>query len=302
MSTLRAGKILALAVLVGCGDARESTEMGRVQVVVGITPQRAWVEAIGGDHVAVTVLVAPGQEPETYEPTPRQMVEVVGADLVFTMGMPFERVLVARITADSAAPRVVDLLAGVERLPMPSGHHHLHDDRSHHPAHSAGEPDPHVWLDPVRVQTMAVTLRDALMELAPASAAIFAANHERFDRALAEAHARNLALLKPFQGRQILVFHPAYGYFTHRYGLVQVPIEVAGREPTPRELAAIVERARRLGTRTVFVQREFSTEAARAVADAVGGAAVHLDPLAADFVANLERMALAVAATLGAEQ
>lgn len=289
---------MALAVLVGCGDAHERIEAGRVHVVVGIAPQRAWVEAIGGEHVVVTVLVAPGQEPETYEPTPRQMVEVAGADLLLTMGMPFERSLVARITADSTVPRVVDLLAGVERLPMDPRHHH-HHDQPHHTVHGGVEPDPHVWLDPLRVQAMAVTLRNALMEQAPALAEVFAANHEQFAQALAEADTRNRALLEPFQGRQVLVFHPAYGYFTHRYGLLQVPIEVAGREPTPRELAAIVEEARRLGTRTVFVQREFSTDAARAVADAIGGSAVHLDPLATDFTANLERMAQAMATALG---
>lgn len=283
----------ALLITAACAGAPEPQPTSVVRAVVAIEPQADWVSRIGDRHVAVTVLVAPGQEPEMYEPTPRQMTEVAEAGVLFTMGLPFEAGLAARIRASAPALKVVDLLSGIERLPMPGGHHHHGHRHSHR--HAAGEPDPHLWLDPVRVQAMAATIRDALAELAPEHAEEFRAGHDAFVDRLAAADQRCRELLAPYAEREMLVFHPAFGYFAHRYGLVQVPIEVAGREPTPRELAATVERVRATGLRTVFVQPEFASESVRTVAEAMGGRVVVLNPLAADTAGNLEEMARAVA-------
>lgn len=294
---MRPGKagLLAAALLgaAACGGVPEPTPAAVVRAVVAIEPQADWVSRIGDRHVAVTVLVAPGQEPEMYEPTPRQMTEVAEAAVLFTMGLPFEAGLAARIRASAPALKVVDLLSGIERLPMPGGHHHHGHGHSHR--HAAGEPDPHVWLDPVRVRAMAATIRDALAEVAPEHSEDFRAGHDAFVDRLAAADQRCREMLAPFAGREMLVFHPAFGYFAHRYGLIQVPIEVSGREPTPRELAATVERSRSTGSRTVFVQPESASGAARTVAEAIGGRVVVLNPLAADTAGNLKEMARTVA-------
>lgn len=291
MKLARAGWVAALLIAAACGGVPEPTPSAVVRAVVAIEPQRSWVQRIGGEHVAVTVLVARGQEPEIYEPTPRQMIEVAEADVLFTMGLPFEAGLVSRLAATAPGLKVVDLVSNVDRLPMPGGHHHHGSGHRH----TTGEPDPHVWLDPVRVHGMAAAILEALDGLAPLYSAEFRAGFGTLIADLRAADERCRTLLAPFAGREMLVFHPAFGYFAERYDLIQTPIEVAGREPTPRELAATMERARKAGVRTVFVQPEFASGSARMVAEAIGGRVVVLDPLAGDTAATVEEMARAVA-------
>ena len=118
-----------------------------------------------------------------------------------------------------------------------------------------------------------------------------AADLDRVDREI----ARTLA---PLKGREILVFHPAYGYFAHAYGLKQTAIEVEGKEPSAAHLAAVVERARQTGVKVIFVQPQFSTAGAQAIAKEIGGAVVPLDPMARDVLANLETMAETIKTSL----
>ena len=94
--------------------------------------------------------------------------------------------------------------------------------------------------------------------------------------------------------KYILVFHPAWGYFADEFGLVQIPVEIEGKEPTAAELAQVIDFANARGIRTVFVQPQFSTRAAEAVARSIGGNVVPIDPLAEDYVTNMKRVARAL--------
>ena len=87
------------------------------------------------------------------------------------------------------------------------------------------------------------------------------------------------------------VFHPSYGYFADAYGLRQIAVEMGGKEPGARQLARLIHRAKEDGVRVIFVQPQFSKSSARTIAEAIGGAVVPLDPLARDYLENLERMA-----------
>jgi zinc transport system substrate-binding protein len=98
------------------------------------------------------------------------------------------------------------------------------------------------------------------------------------------------------RGRELFVFHPAYGYLASRYGLRQVAVEVGGKRPTARQLTVLVDAARASGTRAMFVQPQFSGGSARATADAIGVKLVELDPLAGDYFVNLESMAALIIA------
>ena len=92
-----------------------------------------------------------------------------------------------------------------------------------------------------------------------------------------------------------MVFHPAYGYFLKAYGLKQKAVESGGKDPGPRQLAHLLEEAREHKAKVIFVQPQFSTATARALAAELDAAVVPLDPLSEDYLANLERMAAAIA-------
>lgn len=282
----RIGLALALAaVALPRGAAGQPLE-----VWVSIPPMLEMVGRVGGDRVRVHALLSPGASPHTYEPTPRQLAALWEADLFLGIGVSFETPLLAKISSLRPGLPVADCSRGIELMPI---------DDAHAEAHPGERFDPHTWLDPMLVAIEAAAVRDALCRAAPADCPGFETTLAAYLAELDAAHRRITALLAPHRGRTLLVFHPAYGYFARRYGLEQVAVEVGGKEPTPRQLALLVEQARASGASALFVQPQQRGSSAAAVAEALGCPLVELDPLAPNLIANLERMAQEIAAALG---
>jgi len=91
------------------------------------------------------------------------------------------------------------------------------------------------------------------------------------------------------------VFHPSWGYFCREFGLEQIPIEVRGKEPAPRELQTIMNYLKEKGVRTIMIQKEFSRHAALRIAEVLNGEVITLDPLGRDYPALLKEAAQAAA-------
>jgi len=261
----------------------------RPLVFVSIPPQKYVVEAIAGDFVDVEVLLPGGASPATYEPTPRQMVSLDRAQLYLQIGVPFEGPLLVKAAGLMPDLQIVDCRAGIELVPVAEGGH----------SHDAEHLDPHIWLDPERMMTIATTTAEAIRSIEPAAASTIERNLDTLHRVLDDTDRQVAALLKPFEGSEVLVFHPAYGYFTRRYSLHQVAVEDEGKAPSARRLSSIMQSFSGRAVPAIFVQPQFSTTAAQRVADALGCEMVELDPLAEDWPANLETMARRIAATLG---
>ncbi|NLV25115.1 MAG: zinc ABC transporter solute-binding protein [Deltaproteobacteria bacterium] len=263
-------------------------------VFVSILPQKYFVERIGGEKVKVSVMVAPGRSPETYEPTPRQMAELSRARLYFTIGVPFESVWMKRLAANNPHLKLIDSSQGIPLLPLPAHHHHHHDEQGHHSSgdgRNSGFHDPHVWTSPANAKIIAANILTAFREALPAHKEEFTVNYERLVADLELLEKEIGARLAPLKNRRFLVFHPSWGYFASDFGLEQIAIESGGKEPGARALAALIERAKRENIRVVFVQEQFSRTAAGTVAAAIGGRVAAVDPLAEDYFANLRRVA-----------
>lgn len=279
--------VLGLLLLLLPAGTQARAGQAKLAVTVSILPQAWFVERIGGDLVDVAVLVGPGHSPATFEPTPRQLAQLQGADLFVASGVPFERGLVPRIMAMSRSPRICGPLPETGGIPEPV-HDHDHD-------HDHGGIDPHTWLDPVQAQAMADTICAELSRLAPESAPVFAANLTAVRTRLTALDSEIRTLLAPYQGHRFYVFHPAFGHFAAAYGLIQVPVEDEGHEPGARQLATVIEQAKGSGARAIIVQPQFSRKSAGTVARAAGLEVVELDPLARDYDTNLRHMATVLA-------
>jgi zinc transport system substrate-binding protein len=269
-----------------------------MQVVVSILPQQYLVERIAGSRVDVLTLVQPGDNEATYSPGPATLAALDGARVWFTMGVHFEDAWLERITRDRPEMEVVSLSAG---LPLrrtedstgaahgPGGHRH------------AGMPDPHTWTDPRLAARMVPVIADTLGRLDPPGATGYADRARVLRDELLALHEEIAARLAPIRGSTFIVFHPSWGYFADAYGLVQLPIELGGREPGPRSLAEVIRRGREAGVRAVFVQQQFSQRSALAVAQALGAEVVDADPLALDYVENLRRVSVRMAEALSTQ-
>lgn len=272
-----------LALLLGPLQASLATEP--LGVFVSLLPQKQIVERIAGNVVKVEVMVRPGQNPATYDPTPQQMVALARAVAYFRIGAPFENEWVPKIQSTHPRLRIVDTRVGIALLPMDkpaAGHERDHSG----PAAAGGTLDPHIWTDPLRVKQQAANVRDGLIALAPAERARFEAGFARYAAELDALDAELRQVLAGKTERHFMVFHPAWGYLARTYGLKQIPIEVEGKEPGPQALTRLIDQAKADGVHVIFVQKQFSRSAADALARAIGGEVVELDPLAEDFIGN----------------
>lgn len=273
---------------------------GSLNVFVSIPPQAYFVERIGGPHVTVGVLVGPGQSPHSFEPSPKQLAMLAKARVFFAVGWPFEKRLLEKVTATSPNLRIIDTRQGVPLRYLTPEEAHA-DEEPARPGekdadhdHAAGEADPHIWLSPRLAKTQAATICRGLSDADPAHRADYEKSLKALQDDLDKVDQRLAKALEPVKGKAFLTFHPAFGYFADAYGLKQVPVEVGGKEPSARQLAQLIARARDTGARVIFVQPQFSARSAEAVAQAIGGAVVPMDAMAKDYLTNLDDMAAKV--------
>lgn len=281
--------------LAGHAAARES-------VFVTIVPQKYFVEQIAGDLVDIHVLVMPGANPHMYEPSPAQMAALEKTKVYFAIGIALENAWLPRINGANPSLRIVHTQRGVTKIPMAAHGHgeEEHDEHGHeqHAAehdtheghdHAHGTLDPHIWLDPVRVRTIAKNICAGLIKADPQNKTAYEANLAVFMKQIDETHAAITETLSslPAERRTFMVFHPSWGYFADRYGLTQLPIEAEGKEPSPKDMVKIIRHARENNISVIFVQPQFSERSADIIARELKAQVVPLDPLAEDWKANL---------------
>lgn len=243
-------------------------------VFTSILPQKYFVEKIGGDRVRTDVLVGPGKSPATYEPGPQQVEALASADILFTIGVPFEKAFLPTIEESLDSLEIVDSSEGVQKRDF-------HEKK-------ASMKDPHIWISTRQVKIQAKNIYDALVRLDPEGESEYLDGYEELIKEMDDLDAELRAALAPYKGSTFFVFHPAFGYFADEYGLIQVAIETGGKEPGPSKLEEIIEMAKEQNVKIIFVQPEFSKSSANAIAEAIGGSVVMLSPLNPDYVNNLK--------------
>jgi zinc transport system substrate-binding protein len=285
-------QILLLAATLSIAFVSFATAADPIKVVVSIPPQKYFIQKIGGDRVEASIMVPPGVDPHSYEPKPRQMVELSRATAYFSIGIGFEDVWLDKIAAANKGMPILRTDAGIEKIPMVE---HGHDEEPGQEVHEGEEEpeglDPHVWLSPVLVKTIARNMFEGLVNVDPEGRAVYETNLNYF---LNELDALDARLREMFAGegrKGFMVFHPAYGYLAREYGLEQTPIEIEGKEPKPGHLAELITEAKEHGVKVIFVQPQFSTKSAEALAREIGAEIAHADDLAEDWEANLLEIA-----------
>ncbi len=268
-----------------CQPSQQSTVDDDVlQVTVSILPQAYFVERIGGELVAVNVMVGPGEEAHTYEPTPGQMKALADSRIFFSIGVEYEQTWIPRFADINPAMLFVDSAAGIERIPVG-------DD------HDEGL-DPHVWLSPDNGKIIAENVLLALKAVSPDHEDVLQANYDALIADINSLDQRIEAALSGVEQRTFMVFHPAWGYFADKYNLEQLPVQVEGQDPSVSEMAELVEIAREEDIRVIFIQPSFNASDAQAIAAEIGAEVAVVDPLARDWLTNLEAVAEAFAAAL----
>lgn len=259
----------------GCATSQsKKKDSSKIQIAVSIVPESTFVEAVGKNHVEVTTMIPPGSSPETYEPTPKQMTEFSKSDLFFSIGMPLEKnQLIPNLNTKT---KVVSLDKAVQKqyLDLKLGE----------------ERDPHIWLSPKRVIVMIDTIVEELSKIDPQNTAFYQKNGDSYKDQINAVDLKIQKSLLPVKNRKIIVFHPAFGYLADDYQLEMYALEEEGKESTPEHLRQMIDLAKKEHIKVIFYQAETDSNQSKAFAEELGGKTVQLEPLAEDYIGNLEKM------------
>ncbi|HOA84918.1 MAG TPA: zinc ABC transporter substrate-binding protein [Bacillota bacterium] len=271
---------LALAILLATGFLlvscdKKQADSGKPVIAVSIVPEATFVRAVCGGLAEVVTLIPPGYSPENYEPTPGDMMRFEEASLYFTIGIPAEAGILPHV------PKSVKIVA-------------LHEEVAEvYPelTFASGDRDPHIWLSPKRVKVMIEVITRELSLLDPDNAGVYSQNAAAYQGQLEGLDSEIVSALEGVKNRKIIVYHPAFGYLAEDYGLTMYALEEEGKEATAKRLAEMVELARAENIKVIFYQEEIDNSQSAAFAEEIGGVAIKLSPLAADYIDNLKKMA-----------
>ncbi len=251
-----------------------------LRVVATVAPVHSLVARVMAGVGEPSLLMGPGTSPHGFAIKPSQARQLHGADVVFWVGANLEAFLEKPLAGLAAQARVVELsrVEDLERLPSrPAGawtHSEIGD----------GE-DPHVWLDTRNAQAIVRAVVRALGDADPSHAENYAANGGRAVDDLVRLEADLLGQLASVADRPYVVFHDAFAYFEHRFGLhpVGAVTSTPDRRPGARRLADLRRIMAEAGAGCVFVEPQFKPALSETLVRGTGARLAALDPMGADL-------------------
>ena len=276
--------ILTLFILSACGNTTQKSE--KPILTVTLEPLRYFTEAIAGDNYEVVSMVPKGSSPESYDPTPQQLVNLSKSQAYFRIGyIGFEQAWMKKLEANCPNMKVYDTSKGIDLI-RDKGH--WHGDHFHE-----GGVEPHVWNSTQNALIIADNIYQALCELDSTHQEDYQKRLDVLKQTIQQTDA-NIRTLLENADSTFLIYHPALSYFARDYGLKQVSIEEGGKEPSPAQLKALIETCRNENVHTIFVQQEFDQRNAQLIANELGVNIVSINPLSYDWVKEMIRIAEAL--------
>jgi len=304
--------IIGLA-LVLAGPAPSRAAEPPLKVTVSFSVLADLVSQIGGDRVAVTILVGPGVDAHTFQPTPRDAQTVLASDLVVMNGLGFEGWSSRLIRASGYKGPIIEAAAGITPRSMASHDHgHGHGHGPGKPAKPATVKDPHVWNSMVLAQRMAQTIGVALAGARPADRTLFSTRTEAYVARLAalDGFARaEIGKLAP-ERRKAITSHDAFGYLAAEYGLTFLsPVGVSTEsEPSAAGVAKLIRQIKAEKIPAIFIETIGDQRLAQQIArdsgakiggtlysDSLSGAGGPANSLEQMFRHNIETLVAALA-------
>ncbi len=266
--------LITLLCLSAC-QSNKQTEADKPVLTVTLEPLRYFTEAIAGDKFKVVSMVPKGSSPETYDPTPQQLVNLGQSTAYLRIGyIGFEQAWMEKLSANAPHLLVYDTSEGIDFIREEG---HSHGDHYHE-----GGVEPHVWNSTRNASVIAENIFRILMKLDAKHTPYYKERLDSLQTVIEQTDTEVRHLLQRADST-FLIYHPALSYFARDYGLHQISIEEGGKEPSPAHLQELIETCRREGARVIFVQQEFDTRNARLIADELGIDVVPVNPLSYDW-------------------
>jgi zinc transport system substrate-binding protein len=237
----------------------------KVNVAVSILPQQTFVKNIGGSKVNITVMVKPGNSPHSYEPKPSQMIDISKANLYLSIGVEFEKSWLEKFKNQNQQMKIFDISVNVPK-----------------------NNNPHIWTTPSNVKIIATNIYNALAKIDKQNQLFYKKNLDKFILKLEKLDTKIKTILQCIpKNSKFMVFHPAWGDFAKEYNLIQLSVELDGKEPKPKALIKLMQDAKKYDVKAIFTQPEFSTKTAKLIANQLNIKVVKVTPINPKWEENL---------------
>ncbi|MEG1563111.1 MAG: zinc ABC transporter substrate-binding protein [Bacteroides sp.] len=282
----------ALLILTACnGGQKKDGAEAKPTLTVTMETQRYFTEAIAGDRFTVCSMVPKGSSPETYDPTPEQLVSLGDSKAYLRIGyIGFEQIWMDRLLDNTPHLQVFDTSKGIDLILDTS---HQHTGHSHESGYGV---EPHVWSSTKNALILARNTYQELCKLDKQSEPYFLGRYDSLTRIVQQTDSliRDI-LAKPGTAHAFMIYHPALSYFARDYGLHQISIEEGGKEPSPSHLKELIDLCRKENVRVIFVQPEFDRRNAEIIAEQTDTQVVPINPLSYHWQEELLNVAKALA-------
>jgi zinc transport system substrate-binding protein len=276
-------KYLFFLLFVSC--VTQVPESNKKVITVSIPPFKYFVEAIGGADFYVNVMVPAGANPHIYEPVPGQISALRESVAFISDGyLGFEMTWLDRFYETNRNMKKLSLGDNIDLIKT-TGHSEN--------GHIEGA-DPHYWVSPECAKTIALSVKKLLSELKPDNRDKYEQKYTALIDTISVIDQKSRELFSGFQGRSFMIFHPTLGYLARDYGITQIAVENEGKEPTPSTLKNLIDLARSKNIKVIFVQREYDTKNAKAIASETGAVIETIDPLSENWTAEMRRIINAI--------
>ncbi|MBT3329200.1 MAG: zinc ABC transporter substrate-binding protein [Nitrosopumilus sp.] len=249
-----------------------STDNSKLQVISSANFLYEFSQNIGKEMIDVTLLVPMGVDPHDWEPTIRDAERIQKSDLIITNGIGYEH-WIDSLDVSGYSGIIVDTSHGLS-----IEHNNGHDDDEKHKHDNL---DPHIWLNPVFVQSQVKTIANALSNSDSVNKNYYQSNAEIY---IQELDLLDSKIRTDLSGcnTDFITFHNAFSYFAKEYGLTQHTIISSNNshgEVTSQTLENIISLAKKLNIKIIFAEESTSTKTSQVIADEIGGKVLVLSPL-----------------------
>ncbi|MFV0291358.1 MAG: metal ABC transporter solute-binding protein, Zn/Mn family [Mangrovibacterium sp.] len=275
--------IFIIAIIISSCTSKQNTN-SRPLVAVSIVPQEYFVRNIADTLVDVMILVEPGSSPELYELRAAQMAKLSQASAWLGIGeIDFELSWKTKILESNPnllffnCSKEVNIIAS--EIVNHGDHQHKHGV------------DPHTWTSAKEGLKIAHESYLALCKLLPEHHELLQQNYRALCSEIEALDQEIEQILSSSTNKNFLIFHPSLGYFARDYGLTQIPLEIEGKEPSPKYIQEFIQQSKDLNLNKILIQKEFSKSIANQLSKEINGEVIEINPLGSNWAAELINIA-----------
>ena len=249
--------IISFLFLCSCGR-KEVFKTDKLKVCTSFYVVCDFVKKVGGDKIEVVNIIPAGVEPHDFEPSPKDLVTLSKADVLFCNGLGMES-WIDKIKNTAGGLRVEEIARGLEVI----------------------NGDPHVWLNPLNVKEELRNIKDVLVELDENNREYYEENYNKYAKCITDLDKEYEDRLSNCTKDEIVVTHSAFGYLCYRYGLGQVALKGISDddEPSIKKMSEVIKFIKENNVRAVFWENEKDKKIVKVIAKETGVSTLKLETL-----------------------